>query len=154
MHPPIIYTTKDGKIQVEIYELGSSVWLSQNDMAKLFAASKQNISLHIANIQWEKIMKNIDSKGQIVIYQDSNNAPALSIRLENETLWLTQKQLAELFGVDKSSISRHIENIFEEQELDKKSTVAFFATVQSEGNREVSRKYINKQFTKNLKELK
>ncbi|NDJ27635.1 hydroxyacid dehydrogenase [Campylobacter sp. MIT 12-8780] len=50
MHPPIIYITKDGKTQVELYELGSSVWLSQNDMAKLFATSTQNITMHIRNI--------------------------------------------------------------------------------------------------------
>lgn len=75
----------------------------------------------------------------IVIYQDSSNSPAISIRLENETLWLTQRQIAELFGVDKSTISRHIANIFSEGELLPHSTIAKIAIVQNEGNREVSR---------------
>lgn len=75
----------------------------------------------------------------IVIYQDSSNSPAISIRLENETLWLTQRQIAELFGVDKSTISRHIANIFSEGELLPHSTIAKIAIVQNEGSREVSR---------------
>lgn len=75
----------------------------------------------------------------IVIYQDSSNSPAISIRLENETLWLTQRQIAELFGVTKQAINQHINNIFAEGELVKKSTIKFFLIVQNEGNREVSR---------------
>ena len=75
----------------------------------------------------------------IVIYQDSSNSPAISIVLENETLWLTQRQIAELFCVDKSTISRHIANIFSEGELLPHSTIAKIAIVQNEGNREVSR---------------
>lgn len=75
----------------------------------------------------------------IVIYQDSSDSPAISIRLENETLWLTQRQIAELFNVDKSTISRHIANIFSEGELSPYSTIAKIAIVQNEGSREVSR---------------
>lgn len=59
--------------------------------------------------------------------------------LKNETLWLTQKSMAELFSVNKSTISRHLKNIYEEKELDEQSTVAFFATVQNEGDREITR---------------
>lgn len=71
----------------------------------------------------------------IVIYKDSNNAPAISIRLENETLWLTQRQIAELFGVTKQAISQHINNIFSEGELDRESTIKFFLIVQNEGKK-------------------
>ena len=84
-------------------------------------------------------MKQDKQANPIIIYQDSANNPAINIRLENETLWLTQRQIAELFGVDKSTISRHIKNIFEEGELAANSTIAIFAIVQSEGGREVSR---------------
>lgn len=75
----------------------------------------------------------------VVIYQDSSGLPAISIRLENEMLWLTQRQIAELFGVTKQAINQHINNIFAEGELAKESTIKFFLIVKNEGNREVSR---------------
>ena len=63
----------------------------------------------------------------------------VNVKLKDETVWITQKQMCELFGRDKSVISRHIRNIFKSGELDKNSTVAKIATVQKEGNREVVR---------------
>ncbi len=63
----------------------------------------------------------------------------VNVKLKDETVWITQKQMCELFGRDKSVISRHIKNIFKSGELDKNSTVAKIATVQREGNREVVR---------------
>ena len=59
--------------------------------------------------------------------------------LYDETIWLPLSKIAELFEKDKSTISEHIKNIFEEQELDKISTVWKFPTVQTEGNRKVNR---------------
>src|SRR5574344_2141109 len=76
---------------------------------------------------------------KIVIYEDANGEIKLDVSLENDTLWLSQKQLEVLFDRDKSVISRHIKNIFKEEELDKNSTVAKNATVQKEGDREVIR---------------
>ncbi|RDU59302.1 virulence RhuM family protein [Helicobacter marmotae] len=76
---------------------------------------------------------------QMIIYQDSSNAPAISIKLKNETLWLTQKQIAELFGVSVPTINEHIRHIFNEEELRKESTIRKFLIVQTEGNREVTR---------------
>ncbi len=76
---------------------------------------------------------------KIVIYEDVNGEIKLDVSLENDTLWLSQKQLEVLFDRDKSVISRHIKNIFKEEELDKNSTVAKNATVQKEGDREVTR---------------
>ena len=87
----------------------------------------------------KSLIKQLSPNNPIVIYKDSNNAPAISIRLENETLWLTQRQIAELFGVTKQAINQHINNIFSEGELDRESTIKFFLIVQNEGNREVSR---------------
>lgn len=72
-----------------------------------------------------------------VIYNDGELD--LKVSVDEETIWLTQKQLCELFDRDKSVISRHIRNIFKENELDKLSTVAKNATAQKEGNREIIR---------------
>lgn len=80
-----------------------------------------------------------DKNNAIVIYEASKGDVRIDVRLENETVWLTLNQLADLFGVDKSGISRHIKNIFKDGELDEKSTVAKFATVQKEGNRTIKR---------------
>ena len=74
---------------------------------------------------------------EIVIYDDGS--VKLETTVENETIWLNQKQLCELFERDKSVISRHIRNIFKEGELDRESTVAKNATVQKEGNRTVTK---------------
>jgi len=73
----------------------------------------------------------------IVIFK--TDAQQVEVRLEGETLWLTLQQLAELFGRDKSVISRHLKNIFYTNELERYRTVAKNATVQKEGNRDVVR---------------
>lgn len=75
----------------------------------------------------------------IVIYKSSDGKTNLDIKLEDETIWLSQKQLAEVFGKAKSTISEHIKAIFEEGELDPSSTVRNYRTVQTEGEREVAR---------------
>lgn len=61
---------------------------------------------------------------EVLLYTDENGNVSLDVSLENETVWLSQKQMVELFGRDKSVISRHIKNIFKDQELDENSTVA------------------------------
>ena len=73
------------------------------------------------------------------IYQAPNGAIEFNGDLENETVWASLDQVSKLFNRDKSGISRHIKNIFSSGELDKDSTVAIFATVQTEGSRSVSR---------------
>ena len=65
---------------------------------------------------------------QIIMYQTENGLTKIEVTLENETVWLSQNQMAELFQRDKSTISRYIKNIFEERELDKNSVVAKIAT--------------------------
>lgn len=75
----------------------------------------------------------------IIIYTDKEQQVNLKITFVSETLWLSMSQIAELFGRDKSVISKHIKNIFDEGELAKESTVANFAIVQNEGKREVER---------------
>ncbi|MBX2973232.1 MAG: death-on-curing protein [Flavobacteriales bacterium] len=68
------------------------------------------------------------SKGELLIYQTKDGFTQVSVRLKDETLWLTLLQLAELFQRDKSVVAKHIRNIIEEGELEA-STVALFATV-------------------------
>lgn len=63
----------------------------------------------------------------------------IEVTFENDTVWLSLEQMAELFQRDKSTVSRHIKNIFAERELKQEATVAKFATVQMEGNRQVTR---------------
>jgi prophage maintenance system killer protein len=78
-------------------------------------------------------------RGEIVIYQPGEGGGRLEVRLEKESLWLSLNQIAAVFERDKSVISRHLNNVFREGELDRGSTVAFFATVQDEGGRTVER---------------
>ncbi|MBR6464349.1 MAG: virulence RhuM family protein, partial [Verrucomicrobia bacterium] len=77
--------------------------------------------------------------GEILIYRTEDGQTKLDVKLENETIWLSLDQMAELFQRDKSTVSRHIKNVFQEGELDPKATVANFATVQTEGDRQVER---------------
>lgn len=76
---------------------------------------------------------------EIIIYQSSNGEPKIEVRLQNEDVWLTKSQMAELYQCDRSSISKHIKGIYESRELDENSTCANFALVQVEGSREVQR---------------
>ena len=76
---------------------------------------------------------------ELVMYTTSDGLTRIDVTFENETVWLSIEQMAELFQRDKSTISRHIKKIYEEGELIRTSTVANFATVQIEGNREVER---------------
>ena len=80
-----------------------------------------------------------ENKSQIIIYQTESGSTKIDVRLENETVWLTQKNIAELFQTTKQNISLHIINIFEEGELKQESTVKNFLTVQNEGLRQVER---------------
>lgn len=80
-----------------------------------------------------------DDQGEIIIYQTNDGKNKIDVKLEGETVWLTQAQLVELYQSSKSNVSEHIKHIYEEGELEKSSTVRNFRTVQKEGNREVSR---------------
>ena len=82
-------------------------------------------------------MENINDK--IIIYQTSDGQTAIDVRLENETVWLSLDLMARLFERDKSVVSRHIQNVYREGELDRGSTVAKNATVQIENGRHVVR---------------
>ena len=74
-----------------------------------------------------------------IIYQDEKGNTNIDVRLENETIWLTQKQMAELFERDVRTINEHIINVYDEGELDETSTIRKFRIVQTEGKRSVNR---------------
>jgi len=76
---------------------------------------------------------------EIILYKTEDNQTRIEVRLVNETVWLSLSQMAQLFQRDKSVILRHIQNVFGEGELERKATVANFATVQTESDREVIR---------------
>jgi len=79
------------------------------------------------------------NKGNIIIYQAPDGTTNLDVRLENDTVWLTQAQMVDLFQTTKQNVSLHIGNIFKEGELEKISTVKEYLTVQQEGQRSVNR---------------
>ena len=80
-----------------------------------------------------------ESNGDIIIYQTEDGLTKINVKIENETVWLSQQQMAELFSTSRTNIIEHINNIYSEEELDKKSTCQNFRQVRKEGNRNVTR---------------
>lgn len=78
-------------------------------------------------------------KGQFLLYQTPDGNSQIEVKLQNDTVWLSLDQMAELFQRNKSTISRHIKNVLEDGELQEEATIANFATVQNEGTRKVER---------------
>ena len=81
----------------------------------------------------------MNKEHEIVLYQIDKTNICVSVFFHEETFWLTQKAMAELFDCSTDNISLHLKNIFREEELDEKSTTEFFSVVQKEGNRNVTR---------------
>lgn len=77
--------------------------------------------------------------GEIVMYESQDGITKLSVSFDGDTLWLTQAQIAQLFGTKPQAITKHIQNIYEEQELEESSTCSKMEQVQTEGSREVKR---------------
>ena len=80
-----------------------------------------------------------DSNGDIIIYQTEDGLTKINVKIENETVWLSQQQMAKLFNTSRTNIIEHINNIYLEEELDKESTCQNFRQVRKEGNRNVTR---------------
>ena len=76
---------------------------------------------------------------QFLIYQAENGETKLEVRLEDETVWLTQNMVAKLYQTTKQNISLHIQNVYKESELESEATVKKYLTVRQEGDREVTR---------------
>ena len=81
----------------------------------------------------------VNNTSELIIYNTEDGLTKVDVNFDGDTVWLTINQMAELFQRDKSTISRHIKNVYEEGELQKEATVAYFATVQTEGDRDVER---------------
>ena len=81
-----------------------------------------------------------DQTTEFLLYTAPNGAIKVEVLLSNETIWLTQKRMAELFGVGVAAISKHLENIYESGELQREATLSVLETVQQEGVRQVTRK--------------
>lgn len=80
-----------------------------------------------------------DENGDIIIYQTDDGLTKIDVKVQNETVWLSQQQMAELFSTSRTNVIEHINNIYLEEELDKNSTCQNFRQVRKEGNRSVSR---------------
>ena len=80
-----------------------------------------------------------NTNGDIIIYQTDDGLTKIDVKIQNETVWLSQQQMADLFGTSRTNIIEHINNIYLEEELDKNSTCQNFRQVRKEGNRKVSR---------------
>lgn len=96
------------------------------DTIQMFARMKRRFSMN-------------DNSGDIIIYQTEDGLTKIDVKIENETVWLSQQQMAELFSTSRTNIIEHINNIYAEEELDKNSTCQNFRQVQKEGNRSVTR---------------
>ena len=81
----------------------------------------------------------MEQNNKIVIYQTADGQTQIDVRMENETVWLTQAQMADLFQTDRTSIVRHVNNIYKSEELEREATYAKIAQVQIEGKRKVNR---------------
>lgn len=81
----------------------------------------------------------ITGRGEVLLYSDENGKEYVSVIFKGETFWLTQKAMAELFAVNVPAVSKHLQNIYEEGELERSSTVSKMETVQQEGERQVKR---------------
>jgi len=80
-----------------------------------------------------------NTNGEIIIYQTDDGLTKIDVKIQNETVWLSQQQMAELFDTSRTNVIEHINNIYLEEELDKNSTCQNFRQVRKEGNRNVSR---------------
>ena len=83
--------------------------------------------------------KKVQNKSELILYQTEDGKTRLEVRLQDETVWLTQKMMADLFQTTIPNINMHIKNILDEGELDRRATIKDFLIVQKEGAREVSR---------------
>lgn len=86
--------------------------------------------------------KNIENASSFIIFKTEDDSISVDVRLEDETVWLTQKQMAVLFDKNVMTINEHIKNVYSEGELTENSTIRKFLIVQTEGNREVSREVL------------
>jgi len=81
----------------------------------------------------------MSNESQILLYRADDGKTQIQVKLQDETVWLTQAQMAELFQKDVRTVNEHIQNLFEEGELEREATIRKFRIVQTEGKRQVTR---------------
>ena len=120
----------------KVYEMMSDFWEYQCNSIKNYVMENRTTKQRD-----EVTMDYRDEMGKsnIIIYTTEDGLSKIETTFDGDTVWLSIDQMAELFQRDKSTISRHIKNIYSEEELVQEATVAYFATVQNEGNRQVER---------------
>jgi len=99
-------------------------------------------SCNFEMILLERNMDDFSKQMKMVLYQSDEGDVSVNAYIKDETLWITQKAMAELFGVGVPAVSKHLANIYEEGELDKAATISKMETVQKEGNRAVKREVV------------
>jgi ADP-ribosylglycohydrolase len=132
---------RSGKYRVQfrkfISDDGQSIYINKISKGDFTARSANNSQPNRIN---QNINLSESPEGEMLIYQTDDGRVRLDVRLENETIWLTQQMIAELFQTSVPNISMHIKNIYNERELFPEATVKDFLTVRQEGNRGVQRK--------------
>ena len=88
---------------------------------------------------WRRENKAVDNHGEMLIYQTEDGLTKIDVNMQDETVWLTQQQMADLFQTSRTNVVEHIKHIYDEDELDENSTCRKFRQVRKEGNREVAR---------------
>jgi len=81
----------------------------------------------------------MENKGEIIIYKTRDKETQIEVKIEQDTVWLSQKQMSQLFGIEVPAISKHIKNIYQTGELTSRATLSKMETVQKEGKREITR---------------
>ena len=99
------------------------------------AVAKISLSLHIFNVR--------DMTNEIIIYQTEDGQTQIDVRMENETVWLTQAQMAELFGTKRPAITKHLKNIYASEELEESSTCSILEHMGNDGKQIYTTKYYN-----------
>ena len=99
------------------------------------AVAKISLSLHIFNVR--------DMTNEIIIYQTEDGQTQIDVRMENETVWLTQAQMAELFGTKRPAITKHLKNIYASEELEESNTCSILEHMGNDGKQIYTTKYYN-----------
>lgn len=96
-----------------------------------------------------------DSQNPIIIYEDTDKTVEVRLDTAQETVWLTQRQMAELFGKDVRTVNEHVQNVYSERELAREATIRDFRIVRQEGSRQVTRDWTlnHQRFEENAREL-
>ena len=107
---------------------------------------KSDCGITLDPMWWGIFMEN-ENKGNIVIYQSNDGLTKIDVKFEDETVWLTQQQMAELYKTSRTNVVEHIKHIYEEGELDESSTCRNFRQVQTEGKRQKLMQWNRKKCT-------